>query len=109
MANLNDDLAHENTHTEQDEQDTQAQAMSEEARGREPTNAALDEDSEKGPSNRGAVVDEDEEDLVDHMIQMDRSGTVDMSAYRGEETMDDLENRYGRAQVADEDFSDDDS
>jgi hypothetical protein len=32
-----------------------------------------------------------------------------MSAYRGEETMDDLENRYGAQNAADEDFEDDDS
>ena len=43
------------------------------------------------------------------MNQMDSSGVIDMSAYRGEETMDDLEDRYGKQNAADEDFADDDS
>ena len=59
---------------------------------------------------KGGIADEDDiEDLVDHMNQMDSSGVIDMSAYRGEETMDDLEDRYGKENAADEDFADDDS
>ncbi|MFD2577995.1 hypothetical protein ACFSTD_03845 [Novosphingobium colocasiae] len=58
----------------------------------------------------GGITDEgDTPDLVDHMKHMDSSGVIDMFAYRGEETMDDLENRYGRAGVVDEDFANDDS
>jgi hypothetical protein len=43
------------------------------------------------------------------MNQMDTSGNIDMSAYDGEDTMDDLENRYGQRNAADPDFSADDS
>ena len=109
MSERPDDLAPETVNNEQDDADTQAQSVASAASGRSPRDVGIDADSDKSPSDRGAVVDDDVEDLVDHMFQMDTSGVIDMSAYRGEETMDDLENRYGQAGVADEDFKDDDS
>ncbi len=106
MIERPDDSAPENFNPEQEDEEAQAQSFAEEAQDRATTPFGL-EDSEKV---KGGIDDEDDvEDLVDHMNQMDTSGIIDMSAYRGEETMDDLENRYGHEGVADEDFEDDDS
>lgn len=106
MIDRPDDRAPETVNEEQEDEDTQAQTVAEEARGRVSSNAGL-EDSEK---KKGGIGDGDEvEDLVDHMKQMNSSGNIDMSAYDGEETMDDLENRYGSKRAADKDFKDDDS
>ncbi len=104
MIGRPDDLAHENINQEQDEEDTQAQSVTEEARHRN-TAEGLD-DTEK-PSNR--LDPAEAPDLVDHMKQMDSDGGVDMSAYDGEESMDDLENRHGVSHAADKQFSEDDS
>ncbi|WP_374410543.1 hypothetical protein [Novosphingobium colocasiae] len=100
-----DPIAPETVNAEQEDAEAQTQTIAEDGLGRRaPTSL---EDSEK-PG--GGITDEDDTpDLVDHMKQMDSSGVIDMSAYRGEETMDDLENRYGRAGVADADFANDDS
>ena len=106
MIDRPDESAPETFNPEQDDEEAQAQSVAEEARGL-ATDAFGLEDSVKV---KGGIDDEDDvEDLVDHMNQMDSSGIIDMSAYRGEETMDDLEDRYGRENAADEDFADDDS
>lgn len=105
MTERPDDLAPETVNDEQEEEDTQAQTVADEALDRSTAVQGLD-DTEKvsDPLNPS-----DTPDLVDHMKQMDTSGTIDMSAYDGEETMDDLENRYGASHAADEEFSEDDS
>lgn len=106
MIERPDDLAPETVNGEQDDEDAQAQSVAEEAQGRASTGLGL-KDSEKV---KGGIKDEDDiTDLVDHMNQMTSSGTIDMSAFNGEETMDDLESRYGKDNAADEDFADDDS
>ncbi|GGZ00552.1 hypothetical protein [Novosphingobium colocasiae] len=100
-----DPIAPETVNAEQEDAEAQAQTVAEEGMGRRARTRL--EDSEK-PG--GGITDEgDTPDLVDHMKHMDSSGVIDMFAYRGEETMDDLENRYGRAGVVDEDFANDDS
>jgi hypothetical protein len=106
MIDRPDDLAPETVNDEQEDEDTQAQSVADQAQGRTASNAGLS-DTEKV---KGGIQDEDDiEDVVDHMNQMDTSGTIDMSAYDGEETMDDLEGRYGKRNAADEEFADDDS
>ncbi|EJL21002.1 hypothetical protein [Novosphingobium sp. AP12] len=106
MTERTDDLPPETVNDEQEEEDTQAQAVADEAQGRTSSNAGLG-DTEKV---KGGIEGEDDvQDIVDHMNQMDSSGTIDMSAFDGEETMDDLEGRYGKRNAADEDFADDDS
>jgi hypothetical protein len=106
MIERPDDLAPETVNDEQEEEDTQAQSIADQANGRSASDAGLG-DTEKV---KGGIQDEDDiEDLVDHMNQMDTSGTIDMSAYDGEETMDDLEGRYGKRNAADDEFSEDDS
>lgn len=105
MSERPDEDAPETRNAEQEDAETQAQSVADVARGRASRESLEDSEKPKG----GIGNEDDVEDVVDHMVQMDTSGTIDMSAYRGEETMDDLENRYGRAGVADEDFADDDS
>lgn len=105
MTQRNDNLPPETVNSEQQDADTQAQSVTEEAINRSTSVQGLD-DTEKV---LGGIEPVDEQDLVDHMKQMDSSGQIDMSAYAGEESMDDLENKYGRDGVADPDFADDDS
>lgn len=79
---------------EQHNEDAQAQTVAEQAIDR-ATDGFGREQSEKP---EGSITDEDDaQDLVDHMNQMERSGSIDMSAYRGEPNMDDNENAYGRS------------
>jgi hypothetical protein len=106
MTERPDDLAPETVNDEQEDEDTQAQSVADEAIERDTAVQGLGE-TEKV---KGGIDGEDDiQDIVDHMNQMDSSGTIDMSAFDGEETMDDLEGRYGKRNAADEDFADDDS
>lgn len=106
MDRRNPELAPESVNTEQDDdEEAQAQSIAEDAMYERLSVLSL-EQSEK---LSGSFTAANAQDLVDHMRQMDTSGTIDMSAYAGEETMDDLENRYGSDNAADEDFAGDDS
>lgn len=106
MTERPEDLAPETINDEQEDEGSQAQTVGEDALDRATSVQGLD-DTEKP---KGGPTDEDNvTDLVDHMRQMDSSGAIDMSAYDGEETMDDLENRFGTRNAADEQFSEDDS
>jgi hypothetical protein len=79
--------APETRNREQDDEDAQAQTVAEAAR-----NAHRLEDSDKAPA-RGES--DDAQDLVDHMRQMERSGRIDMDAYRGERSDDDEDDELG--------------
>lgn len=100
-----DALAPETTNTEQRDVDTQAQTVADQAKVESTSTMSLEDSSKE----KGGIDDVDEQDLVDHMNQMERSGTIDMSAYRGEDSHDDLENRHGRAAAPDKDLAQDDS
>lgn len=82
------DPAPETVNPEQEDADSQAQTVADEARARE---AGL-EDSDKLPTGRD---DDDVPDLVDHMKQMDSSGVIDFDAYRGERNDDDEDGMLG--------------
>lgn len=105
MSERAPDLAPETVNAEQEDADTQAQTVADDAQDEGIAVLGVEQSAKLSNSLNPA----DRQDLVEIMNQMDTSGTIDMSAYRGEETMDDLENRYGRAGVADEEFADDDS
>jgi len=79
---------------EQDDEEAQAQSVAEAAR-----QARLQEDSDKAP---GGDETEDAQDLVDHMRQMERSGIIDMDAYRGERSDDDEDGELGPGGVEDD-------
>ncbi len=89
----NPDLAPELVNDEQEEESSQAQTIADEAMDRNTSAFGL-EDSEKMPTGDDT---DDVQDLVDHMVQMERSGRIDMSAYRGERNDDEEEGRYGDA------------
>jgi hypothetical protein len=97
MADRKPDPAPETTNSEQDDEDTQAQTVAEEAKERNTSVLGLDE-SEKVSTGDDS---DDAQDLVDHMNQMERSGMIDMSAFRGERNDDDEDGLYG--EEADED------
>ena len=79
---------------EQDDEEAQAQSVAAAARGE-----ARLEDSDKKPSGDAS---DDAQDLVDHMRQMERSGRIDMDAYRGERSDDDEEDELGPGGVEDD-------
>ena len=79
---------------EQDDEAAQAQSVAEAAR-----REARLEDSDKKPSGDAS---DDAQDLVDHMRQMERSGRIDMDAYRGERSDDDEEDELGPGGVDDD-------
>lgn len=100
-----EDVTPETVNDEQQDAENQAQSVADDALAKSTSVLGLGES--KKPS--GGLNPLDVPDLVDHMKQMDTSGTIDMSAYDGEDNMDDLENKYGRDAAADPDFADDDS
>ena len=75
---------------EQDDESAQAQTVADDA-VRGLANAQVqNEDSEHGgTTNPAQIIPDDEQDVVDHMQQMERSGQIDMDAYRGERNDDD--------------------
>ncbi|NYF33272.1 MULTISPECIES: hypothetical protein [Sphingopyxis] len=79
---------------EQDDEEAQAQSVAAAARGE-----ARLEDSDK---KRSGDANDDVQDLVDHMRQMERSGRIDMDAYRGERSDDDEEDELGPGGVDDD-------
>ena len=85
-----DDLAPENENSEQVDSYAQAQTVADEALGRSAGVQASD--SDHVPS---AVNAPDAQDVVDHMKQMERGNTIDMSAYAGEPNHDDNVDKYG--------------
>ena len=85
-------LAPENNNSEQADRSAQAQTVAEQARNNSLSVLGL-EDSEKLESSLNSV---DAQDLVDHMHQMERGNTVDMSAYAGEPNHDDNVDKYGK-------------
>ena len=98
-----EDLAPETVNDEQDDEQSQAHEVAEDA---------LDGDDDDSPTEstkpaRGAYEDEDStQDLVDHMRDMESSGRIDMGAFRGEPNMDDNEDKYGRANRLDDEDDD---
>ncbi len=105
MTQRQDDLAPETVNAEQEDASMQAQQVAEEARTEATSVLGLAQSEKLSSSLYGANA----QDLVDHMRQMDTSGTIDLSAYAGEEAMDDLEDRYGRESAPDPQFASDDS
>lgn len=86
-------LAPETFNDEQDDEDAQAQTIASEALGRHPGDYGSPTESRK--VSGGNPDGDSTQDLVDHMRDMERSGRIDMGAYRGEDNMDDNEEKYG--------------
>lgn len=72
---------------EQTDEASQAQTV---ARDAELAGTDLSEDSERGGhEDPASLIPDDVPDLVEHMRDMRRSGRIDMTAFEGEENMDD--------------------
>ena len=71
---------------EQDDESAQAQTLAGEAMS---GNFETGESEHGGKANPAQVIPDDEQDIVDHMQQMERSGQIDMDAFRGERNDDD--------------------
>lgn len=89
-----DALAPENENSEQVDAPAQAQTVTEDAIDR--ATSVLGSDSSHVESAFNAP---DAQDLVDHMKQMDRGNTIDMSAFAGEPNHDDEPDTYGKNAV----------
>lgn len=87
-AQPNDRLQADNR--EQDDESAQAQTVAGDAmRGSHDAQYRNEESEHGGTTNPAQITPDDEQDVVDHMEQMERSGRIDMGAYRGERNDDD--------------------
>ena len=84
---------------EQEDEQEQTQTVAEEARNKDGETSPLD--SEK-VDEEGEVMGDSSQDLVDRMRDMEQSGRIDMTAYRGEPNMDDDEDKYGEPRETDD-------
>ena len=95
--------APETFNSEQDDEAAQAQTVAEDAvRGIADRDAAQ-ESEHGGSSNPAQILPDDAQDVVDHMNQMERSGQIDMDAYRGERSDDDEPDTLGEAALEPDD------
>lgn len=92
--------APEAVNNEQEDGETQAQTVADEALSR-ATSVLGEQDLGDRVPGQG---DEpgSTPDVVDHMKQMVSSGIIDMGAYRGERSDDDEEGMYGEAGIDDD-------
>ena len=92
-----DDVAPETFNDEQEDEDSQAQSIAEEARNKDAFSSPLD-----SIKVNGGIDDDSTQDLIDHMRDMEQSGRIDMDAYRGEPNLDDNEDKYGHENKEDD-------
>jgi len=84
------DQAPELHNEEQDDHLSQAQEVAEEALNRAGEASPLD-----SVKVNGGIDDQSEQDVIDHMRDMEQSGRIDMGAFAGEPNFDDNEDKYG--------------
>ncbi len=84
-------LPPETVNSEQDDDETQAQAVARDALDSTTAPFGLDESDKVSTGDDS----DDVPDLVDHMRQMASSGVIDMSAFRGERNDDDEDGCFG--------------
>jgi len=95
-----EDSAPELHNSEQDDEQWQTQTVTEDAlKGEAHHPSPLDSIK---PDDEGEIMDDSTQDLVDHMRDMEQSGRIDMSAYRGEPNHDDNEDKYGKESKLDD-------
>lgn len=93
----------ESVNSEQDDEPAQAQTMSDTAI-RAIADRSANLESERGGTTNPAQIDPDDtQDVVDHMNQMERSGQIDMDAYRGERSDDDEPDSFGESALEPDD------
>ena len=81
---------------EQEDEDAQAQTVADDAiRGFADAAVTSGNSEHGGSTNPAQITPSDEQDVVDHMEQMERSGQIDMDAFRGERSDDDESGMLG--------------
>ena len=98
------DQAPELHNDEQDDHLSQAQEVAEEARNKDGEASPLD-----SVKVNSGIDDNSEQDVIDHMRDMEQSGRIDMDAYAGEPNFDDNEDKYGEDSKVDKDLPSDGS
>lgn len=88
-------LAPEMHNDEQDDHRSQAQEVA--AQAASLTEGTLSPAESSKSANESGLMDDSTQDIVDHMRDMNSSGRIDMSAYRGEPNMDDDSDKYGES------------
>jgi len=99
-----DNLAPETFNDEQDDEQSQAQEIAEDALSEDD-----DSPTESTKPPKGAFDEDSTQDLVDHMRDMESSGRIDMGAFQGEDNHDDNEDKYGEDNKVDPDLPSDGS
>jgi hypothetical protein len=92
----------ESVNSEQDDEPAQAQTVSDDAIRAIADRSANLESEHGGTTNPAQIDPDDTQDVVDHMNQMERSGQIDMDAYRGERS-DDEPDSFGESALEPDD------
>lgn len=79
----------ETHNSEQDDEQSQAQTVADDAIREKSGQVGYGNSEHGGETNPAQIQPDDSQDVVDHMNQMEQSGTIDMDAYRGERNDDD--------------------
>jgi hypothetical protein len=93
----------ESVNSEQDDEQAQAQTVSDDAIRAIADRSANLESEHGGTTNPAQIDPDDTQDVVDHMNQMERSGQIDMDAYRGERSDDDEPDSFGESALEPDD------
>ena len=97
LPDLTDVPPPETNNVSQDDEPGQAQSYGDAAMGLDSDKFVLSDSRKPGTGE----IDDDVQDLVDHMHDMEASGRIDMDAYRGERNDDDEEGSLGPAAARD--------
>lgn len=95
--------APENFNSEQDDEAAQAQTVSDDAIRGIANRESAQESEHGGTTNPAQIYADDAQDVVDHMNRMERSGRIDMDAFRGERSDDDEPDTFGDAALEPDD------
>lgn len=95
--------APETFNREQDDEDAQAQTVTDDAIRGMADEESGHESVHGGSTNPAQIEPDDAQDVVDHMNQMESSGRIDMDAYRGERSDDDEPDTFGESALEPDD------
>jgi hypothetical protein len=94
----------ESFNSEQDDEAAQAQTVSDDAIRVIADRSANLEREHGGTTNPAQIDPDDTQDVLDHMNQMERSGQIDMDAYRAERSDDDEPDSFGESALEPDDI-----
>lgn len=100
------DDAPETYNSEQEDEQAQAQTVADDAIRGKADQFGYGNSAHGGDTNPAQIRPDDAQDVVDHMNQMERSGRIDMDAYRGERNDDDETGSLGSQGLDPDDIDD---